>query len=275
MINQEIQTAINDELGTETLVAYLDILGFKEHVKKFVNSSDKKDKEILQIIKNAMADATKNYNIEEFKDVELIKVKQFSDCTCFVTPSFYGSNSEGILLGMFLTRIKGFNFQFIDKNLYLRGGISSGCHYQNENIIFSDGLIKAYDLEVKKAIYPRIVLDKSLTDRLIRLWKNQKDKLIDFGINKLLLVDYEGTVFLNPFNPFETMGNNIPENLKDKNVSELIDYFHNKMKVNIQNNIKIHENNERVQRKFLWLNELLKWNLNPNNSKIKFEYLLK
>jgi hypothetical protein len=284
--NEELQKFIDREFSYgDCIVAYLDILGFEETVKKYVNSNLPKDKEILGIITSAMAYATKDYNIDEFQNIELIKVKQFSDCTCFCIPDFYGNIIEAVMVSLLITRLKGFNMQFISNNLYLRGGVSPGFHHQNDNIIFSDGLIKAYKLESKKAIYPRIILDRQLIQRFKRLWTNNKEILLDFGIEKVLITDWDGTTFINPFNPIQTMGNNIPDDLiKDISVgeenfesktAELESIFHNNVMINLQNKIDQYEDNVHVQEKYLWLKELLMWNMDPESSKIKFEYLLK
>ncbi len=224
-----------------------------------------------------MSYATKNFNIEEFKDLELYKVKQFSDCTCFALPPFSGSPIEGILTGVFLTWIKGYNFYFLNKNLYLRGGISSGYHYQDDNIIFSEGLNQAYELETKKAVYPRIILDENLVQTFKRLWKNQKENLRDFGIDKLLVKDWDGTTFINPFKLIQTMGVNTPQEIISESKSQIAQYEQNFYKTRLQdikNNIQKYENNKKIQTKYLWLEELLKWNMDPNSSNIKFEYFL-
>ena len=63
---------------------------------------------------------------------------------------------------MFFITLKNYFYHFIKYDLYLRGGVSIGFHYEDDNIIFSDGLIKAYYLESKKSIYPRIILDEDL-----------------------------------------------------------------------------------------------------------------
>jgi hypothetical protein len=45
----------------------------------------------------------------------------------------------------------------------------------------------------------------------------------------------------------------------------------------VENNIKLESNKEKVDynilRKYLWLQELIKWNKNPISSKIRFEQL--
>ena len=186
-------------------------------------------------------------------------------------------DSEAALLGMFVILVKNFYFYFVRKNLYLRGGVSIGFHYEDENIIFSDGLIKAYYLESKKSIYPRIILDSELVKRIKRLWNNQKNVILDFGIEKLILIDWEGTAFINPFSPTQSMGNIKPNDSLETNLQDTDKIFHMEIKRNLDKKIAEHklDGNNHILSKYLWLNELLNWNINPESSTMKFEYLLK
>jgi len=47
----------------------------------------------------------------------------------------------------------------------MRGGLTNGLHFESDNIIFSKGLVKAYDLE-KNATYPRIIIDYTIIESL-------------------------------------------------------------------------------------------------------------
>jgi hypothetical protein len=212
----------------------------------------------------------------EFKNIEIIKFKQFSDCICLSIPDFNGSDSEAPMIGMFLLLIKNYYFNFVRKNLYLRGGVSIGFHYEDDNIIFSDGLIKAYYLESKKSIYTRIILDKKLNKRLKKLWKYQKVVISDFGIEKSILVDGEGTTFINPFRPTQSMGKIMANEFIETNLQETDNKFHIDIKRNLENKIAEYKSgNNNILSKYLWLKELLMWNMNPNTSKTKFDYFLK
>ena len=292
---EELQKAIDVEFNNgECVVAYLDILGFKDLVNKYLNPQNTNDKYILKIIKSAMEDAKKPLNDfkmsdPEFKGIDLIKIKQFSDCISFSIPDFYGHYNEAVMVSMFLTVLNGYNIHFIRKNLYLRGGISPGFHYEDENIIFSDGLIKSYYLESKKAIYPRIIIDDELINRIKRLWKHDKTHLSNFGIQKKIIVDWEGTTFINPFNPTQSMGkmfsegivenlsSNKDENTLKSNLEGIDKNFHLQVMKNLNNKIAEYKwkGDNHILRKYLWLKELLNWNMEPKSSKIKFEYLLK
>jgi hypothetical protein len=48
----------------------------------------------------------------------------------------------------------------------LRGGIATGSTYHKGNVVFGQGLINAFDLERYVAVYPRIVVDEMLVQRM-------------------------------------------------------------------------------------------------------------
>ncbi len=278
--NKELQRHIdNKRYNGECLVAYLDILGFKDIVDRYFNAQNPKDENILVTITSAMGATKKSVNeffsSGEFKNIELVKFKQFSDCVCMSMPDFYDTpDNEAVMVGMFILLLKSFNLNFINNNLYLRGGVSIGFHYEDNNIIFSDGLIKAFYLESKKAIYPRIILDEKITKRLKRLWKYDKDVLSNLGTENLILVDQKGITFINPFKPIQSMGKIMTNKFEKANLDNK---FHRHIKQNLENNIAKHETDtdKRILNKYLWLKEVLIWTIDPEDSKLKLEYLLK
>lgn len=149
MDNEELQEYIDgNRMNGDCVVAYLDILGFKDIVNKYLNPQIPTDKDIINIIISAMESTKRSINEflsnSEFKNIEIIKFKQFPDCICLSIPDLKGKDSEAAMLGMFLLTLKNYYFNFIRQNLYLKCGVSIGSHYEDDNIIFSDGLIKAY-----------------------------------------------------------------------------------------------------------------------------------
>ena len=126
--SEELQKEIDFERKNgDCIVAYLDILGFKELVDKYLNPKNTFDKHILEIITSAIADFKSPINEylsqSEFNNLEIIKFKQFSDCICLSTPSFYGNLSETTTIGLFFIVVKNYFFHFIRNDLYLRGGV--------------------------------------------------------------------------------------------------------------------------------------------------------
>lgn len=61
--------------------------------------------------------------------------------------------------------------------LLLRGGVSEGNYYQNNNISFGSGLVKAYELE-DKAKYPRIIFDRSMIEDILTNKQEESSFLI-------------------------------------------------------------------------------------------------
>ena len=266
------------------LVAYLDILGFREHLERYINPKQEADKQILEKIEAGLEDAFKSIKTGANEYFDLIRYNNFSDCSCISAPEFYHTLPEASALSLFLTFLNNYNFHLIRRNIYLRGGVSSGFHREEENLIFSEGLIKAFELESKKAVYPRIIIDKELVKRLKRLWKTDKNVLLDFGIDKKILTDWNGTAFINPFNATKSAARFTLEKKREgfesnkafeEEMRRIDREYYRGIKNNIENKITEYKNDDHVLQKYLWLNELLKWNMNQKQTRIKFEYLLK
>ena len=51
--------------------------------------------------------------------------------------------------------------------LLLRGGIAVGKPYQDNEVVYGPGLVKAYALESKYAVYPRVIMLPSDFERVI------------------------------------------------------------------------------------------------------------
>lgn len=90
-------------------------------------------------------------------------------------------------------------------NIIVRGGVTIDLHYSSDRIIFSKGLVTAYELESKQAINPCILVDKWIVDKLYESHKKLKNVNLNFRrmeskLNTLLslLVKQEnGDYFLN------------------------------------------------------------------------------
>jgi hypothetical protein len=49
---------------------------------------------------------------------------------------------------------------------FIRGGVTVGPLYHDHHVVFGPALNKAYELESKKAVFPRIIIDPTVTDLL-------------------------------------------------------------------------------------------------------------
>lgn len=291
MANKELKEISDTEIADkEHLVAFLDILGFRKLIKDYSG-----DKSILNNIKSALELATSNIVLKGEEIINLdVKYNQFSDCTCISMyhPSIselFNDEITAIIIDMLYTLIS-FQIDMMKSGLFIRGGLSTGFHYADDNMIFSKGLIKAYDLESKKAVYPRIILDDELVITIKFLFMKFKSFVLMYGIDKLLISDEEGLVFINPFNRGKIMerlalqrdgdiNSTSPRAKAIKKMYEGVDKREqSKMLIIVENKIEEYEKakvEEKILTKYKWLRELIKWNQDHDSSKIKFEYLLK
>ncbi len=144
--------SINDEIKyEEKCVAFLDILGFRELIYKNHDESIKIIATINETFRHALD------ILHKYSPSDMFSTKLFSDCICL---SCDLHNMQYLLY-----ELSFLQYHFSINKMFLRGALTIGPHYENENIIFSAGLIKAYELE-KEAVYPRIIVDSVIVDRM-------------------------------------------------------------------------------------------------------------
>ncbi|MFJ7971345.1 hypothetical protein [Psychrobacillus sp. NPDC096389] len=149
------------------LVAFIDILGFSNHVRNSEKSNisfiELRDilKEIEEYIikenkiQETQAVMQKHFN-NKYNKLEYI---QFSDSLIISTPIF---NHTSIF--SFTLQITYLQAYFLNKGVLLRGGVSYGQIFHQGNICFGPAFIRAYKLENELADVPRIVIDTDLVN---------------------------------------------------------------------------------------------------------------
>lgn len=145
---------------SERIVAFLDILGFKDLVlgvrEEALKAIQRIDKGLVHVL-----------DCMTLEGDSWFSAKLFSDCIC-ISCEHIGSN-----LYYMLSELSFLQYQLACGQIYVRGGVSYGHHFENERMIFSEGLIESYGLELR-ANYPRILISESM-QRLI-----QSDNLGEF-----------------------------------------------------------------------------------------------
>jgi hypothetical protein len=91
----------------------------------------------------------------------------------------------------FLSLINKIFLSFLEKGLFIRGGIAYSKHFQSGKITYSHAIAKAYELEQNMAIYPRIVIDENILD----MYKTGNNLPTIFGKN--LILKKNGIAYLN------------------------------------------------------------------------------
>ena len=147
----------------------------------------------------------------------------------------------------------------LNNGIVVRGGISFGNDYSDESLIFSMALVKAYTLESKKAIYPRIVIDNDLIDIVKRSLEVPSKLILDI-LNNSILYDQEGIHFINP----SGMAMDFNSELNGNKGAELDKIF---LKQNFrfatQELQKVNtdtDEGKKVATKYEWLIDILLWN---------------
>jgi len=140
----------------KSLITFIDILGFKSLVK---NSKAEEVNRILDLLKQATT--TK----ENLKKTSSHKALVFSDCVIRVSNI---NPDEPFIDHLFseLYALLHAQCELIDHSILLRGGICYDNIHIHDDKVFGPGLIKAYELESKFAIYPRIIIEPGLIREL-------------------------------------------------------------------------------------------------------------
>lgn len=184
------------------IIAFVDILGFSKMIEDYDNGNH----QILESLIHAMNNAggfikalPKENNEFAFNFRECIEAKLFSDCLCVSVPLEYGNEHNTYNLydqfWFFYQYLSGYQILLLQKGIFTRGAITIGSYYSDENIIFSGGLVEAYNLESKVANYPRIIISK----KLLEVFKSS-ELSNNWDYSQILNADNTGEVFTNPFN---------------------------------------------------------------------------
>ena len=226
-------------------IVYFDVLGYKA----FFEDSDNDFQQFL-LDNIALVNDAKRPIIKNVSFSEEIKYKTFSDNCIILVPSNQKNDERKV--SFLINYIAKLQLKILkDYGIPIRGSITKGEAYIDDNIVFGKGLISAVKNEDSKAIYPRIIIDESIVNLFdmstIENVKKDDDDVYYVDYFSLLCVD---NIFLPD-----------PEKKKEilqvrDNVYKLVNkYGHYKR--NIINSDKIRVT-EGIISKYLWL--LCKYN---------------
>lgn len=289
-----------DLIDTEPrIICFLDILGFSEFVNHYDNDITSTFlQEIQESFALARVHLLENKNQYNKEAIEHLEYQTFSDNVCISIPYFDNENDFLSNFNIMSIYVRGLQMIMMSKGFFMRGGISIGSYYADNNIIFSKGLINAYKLESEKAIYPRILVDKVIIEKILNYRESQIDY---FGLKQAIIFDWENQAFLNPIGlinssiqQFNSIMSEVKQDSEDqfstllnsltKTIGKLTTDFLetvsageketlNLIKGYINQYLIENQNNERIYSKYLWLGELLKWLENEGTEKLKFHFL--
>lgn len=91
----------------------------------------------------------------------------------------------------FLGVLKSVFIAFLNKGLFIRGGVAYSKHFENGRLTYSHAVARAHELESRSAIYPRIIIDENIIGMCTGV------RNIPKLIGKSLLIKQNGVYFLN------------------------------------------------------------------------------
>lgn len=197
------------------IVAFIDILGFKEIVKKserspkllntiyqslsFLKKRELPDKWNLQLVE-IEEDAQKR-GLIDFDIADRTYSSAFSDS--IVVSVLVNDKNINESLSTLLANLAYVGSKFIMDGILIRGGITIGKIIHNETgIVFGQGLIDAYHLESRAAKYPRIILSDKLISKLNYPLETKRDR---FPYHQYLKRFSDGCVGLHQLIYFEVL----------------------------------------------------------------------
>ncbi len=206
------------------VVAFLDILGWGNAIKNSLEGDEKTQN--LGVLLNSLRnfsqsiENTSKMTGDDRKSPGDPQITHFSDCIVLSV------SAERFAEDMLLPHLSFILMSMISSGFLVRGAVTSGLLYHDGSLIYGPALIRAYKLEDKISVNPRIILDKNLEP----LWKNgtaykKKDGTL-LGYKKNWRRDSDGFYFYDFLQPrFHVPGSPVNYKLLNidlQNIKEII-----------------------------------------------------
>lgn len=230
------------------VIAYLDLLGFKEFIEKAEKNPKERNelKKLLEVIPKHIQseELSEKYPLKDLK----IKCWSFSDSLIISAP-VNKKIPPGYPTALISVSIKAIQIAhaLLGIGFSVRGAISVGKAYRSESNIMGTGYQEAVTGEEKCAVYPRIMLTDSAKRHLDELLNKKMARFAIFS------KDEDEKVILNSIYPSEYY--------VDEQSRPIEDCYSMYRKI-IENNIKDPYLNSKARSKWLWLAKLFNSNVN-------------
>ena len=144
----------------DRVVAFIDILGWGQAVEDSVRSPESR-RRLLNVVW-ALGALSKNDTEEETSEnPSFDAATQFSDSVVISIP--YSGHLDVMRL---VRQITSYQHTTLMSGFPLRGGIAVGPLYHSGSLVFGPALNEAHQLESKCALYPRVIIAKSLESQI-------------------------------------------------------------------------------------------------------------
>ncbi|QKE10617.1 hypothetical protein [Bacillus cereus] len=173
----------------ERFIAFIDILGFKEHISQTLTNSThfKKVRNVLNFISKLKYD--NDGGVLAQKEIGR-EITVFSDSIVISYPISLPSAGFYLLLDVIHLQL-----EMMGAGILMRGGITIGPLCHEDNIVYGPAMIKAYELENQYAIYPRVIVDKEAIKSAILEGHHPPKEELEY-IKKLIKKDIDEHYFV-------------------------------------------------------------------------------
>lgn len=160
------------------LVAFIDILGFKEIIKQSETDSTK-----IELIYSVLK-YLKNWETPEYWDLKFVEIEESAqrkgvnnfdirrktNCTAFsdsIIISVQTDNDINEMTSTLIVNLAYIGAVLLEQGILIRGAITIGELIHDDNgTVFGQGLIDSYQLENNYSKYPRVILSDKLIAKL-------------------------------------------------------------------------------------------------------------
>lgn len=149
------EQAIPADLPGAKAVAFVDILGFRDLVRRIVDNGDV---ELYRRVFKALRTIAGHARLTSKGILNMPQAR----ATAFSDSIVISDEAHEIGAASVIAKASLLSSWLLRDGIPCRGGVATGATYHDEQIIFGQGMINAYDLESRSAIYPRIVLANDL-----------------------------------------------------------------------------------------------------------------
>jgi len=149
----------------QRIVAFIDILGFKSILDETVDKKGLDCEEKIDSVISAYQAIRDIWDLDNKYDSFGIKAPESKQVTIFsdsIVVSFKVGESSQVFST--LMEIKLLIMRLLSRKILCRGAVSIGKFIHTENYLFGPALVEAYTLESKAAMYPRVILDRSVIE---------------------------------------------------------------------------------------------------------------
>jgi hypothetical protein len=178
-------------------VVFLDILGFSAQIECTTKAGTANDllAELIAAIEEAKVDLVSNLEeSSEFGASEApYAVKMFTDNVVLGFPIRDDGESE---FGRMIYIVALWQFTLLKHGFFVRGGMTVGPIYLDDDVAFGQGMLDAYEAESKLARDPRVVLAAPAMDLIHHHLAYYAD-VSESPQNVSLLVDADSQMFVN------------------------------------------------------------------------------